>query len=101
MGIEMELRDVFVATVAIVLGGIMLYAAILDRGWCFQLKITRIIADAQGRTKARQFIGFTGTSLIVMGIYIVFAPQIAKAFVPAGIDQGNRDSGTVNSADVD
>ena len=41
----MELRDLFVAAVALTLGGMMLYTAALNEGWCFQMKVARMIED--------------------------------------------------------
>ena len=72
----MDLRDLFVATVAIVLGGIMLYAAIVNQGWCFQMKVARVVAKSQGRDKARTMIGTVGMFLLLIGLYLVLAPSI-------------------------
>jgi hypothetical protein len=75
----MEIRDLFVAAVAFVLGGMMLHAAILDQGWCFQMLIARKIEETMGRVQARTFIGSVGTLLLFIGLYLVFAPVIASA----------------------
>jgi len=100
----MELRDLFVATVAVVLGGMMLYAAILDQGWCFQMRIARKIDETMGREQARTFIGSVGTLLLLLGLYLVFAPLVATTmFQSTDIDRPPSDQqiGTMNLADAD
>ncbi|MFT5302296.1 MAG: hypothetical protein ACI87E_004026 [Mariniblastus sp.] len=68
----MEIRDLFVAAVALTIGASFLIGAIFDRGWCFHLKIVKIIVDSQGRTSARSFVGFLGTVLVLIGLLILF-----------------------------
>ena len=73
----MELRDLFVAAVALTLGGMMLYTAALNEGWCFQMKVARIIEKSMGRAKARTFVGSVGTLMVILGLYLLLAPVIA------------------------
>lgn len=87
----MELRDLFVATVSLVLGGMMLYAAILDQGWCFQMTLARKIDETMGREKARTFIGSVGALLLLIGLYLIAAPLLAASLLqPTDIE--NRPS---------
>ena len=74
----MELRDLFVATVAMTIGGMMLYTSILNEGWCFQMKVARVIAETKGRDKARTFIGCVGTFMLLLGLYILIVPLTAS-----------------------
>lgn len=82
----MELRDLFVATVALVLGCMMLYTAIIDQGWCFQMKIARVIAESKGRKQARTFVGSVGALMITIGLYLILAP-FTLAFFQANDNQ--------------
>lgn len=77
----MELRDLFVATVAMTIGGMMVYTSILNEGWCFQMKIARVIAETKGRDQARTFIGGVGTFVLLLGLYILIAPLIASSWL--------------------
>ena len=70
----MDLRDLFVALVAMSLGAMMLHAAIMDQGWCFQMRVARAIEDAKGRAKARSFVGTVGAAMILIGLYVLLAP---------------------------
>lgn len=100
----MEIRDLFVATVAIVIGGSMLYTAFLNEGWCFQMKVARMIAESKGHAKARTFVGSVGTFMIILGLYIVLAPMIATNFLHS-LDQRNahvgNEIGEMHFADAD
>ncbi|GAG56065.1 unnamed protein product, partial [marine sediment metagenome] len=90
--------------VAFVLGGMMLYAAILDRGWCYQMRIARIIDVSKGREQARTFIGGVGTLLLLIAIYLVIAPLVAPAMIrPTDIDEGHSEqsTGAINLAETD
>ena len=104
IGLKMELRDLLVATVAISLGGMMLYAAALNEGWCFQMKVARLIEESRGRDKSRTVVGSVGTLMIVLGLYLLLAPIIATNFLQ-NMDNRNaqhaRDIGTMNFADAD
>ncbi len=56
----MEIRDLFVAIVALILGGMMLHAAILDQGWCFRMSIARRIDEAMGANKPERLLVRSG-----------------------------------------
>lgn len=83
----MDLRDLFVASVAIILGGMMLYSAIVNQGWCFEMKVARVVAESQGREKARTLIGSVGTFLLLVGLYLLLAPSILVSLMQK--DYGN------------
>lgn len=74
----MEIRDLFVATVAITIGAMMLYTSILNEGWCFEMRIARAIEESRGREKARTFIGAAGSIVMALGLYILIAPWLAS-----------------------
>ena len=92
----MELRDLFVATVALVLGCMMLYTSIFNEGWCFQMKIARVIAESKGRTQARTFIGSVGALMVTMGLYLILAP-FALTLFQSNNDQTSSNSSTAGS----
>lgn len=73
----MDLRDLFVASVAGTIGIMMIYASLLNEGWCFQMKVTRAIEESMGRQRARTFIGTVGASLTFIGLYLLLAPWVA------------------------
>lgn len=84
----MELRDLFVATVALVLGCMMLSASILDQGRFFQMKFARVIAESKGRMPARTFIGSIGSLMILIALYLILTPFTLAIFQT----DGNRSS---------
>ena len=69
-------RDYLVAFVAFVLGAMMLYSAILNEGWCFQMAMARKVSKHAGHQSARVFIGSVGTFVILLGVYTLFGHQI-------------------------
>lgn len=71
-------RDYFVAFVAFGLGAMMLYSAILNEGWCFQMAMARKISKHGGHQSARIFIGSIGTFVILLGVYTLFGPQLSN-----------------------
>lgn len=87
----MELRDLFVAIVALVLGCIMLYTSILDQGWFLQMKVARVIAKSKGRMQSRTFVGSVGALMIMIGLYLILAPFALT------ILQSNNDRTTATS----
>ncbi len=99
----MELRDLFVATVALVLGCMMLSTSILDQGWFFQMKIARIIAESKGRMHARTFVGSVGALMIAMGLYLILAPFAWTFFQPTDdrASAGNPTDGSILFAESD
>ena len=82
----MEIRDLLVATVALVLGCMMLHTSILDQGWFFQMKISRVIAESKGRMQARTFVGSVGALMITIGLYLILAP-FTLSFLQPNDDQ--------------
>lgn len=86
----MELRDLFVASVAMTIGGMMLYTSILNEGWCFQMKVARVIAETKGRAKARTFIGGVGAFMLLLGLYILVVPLIASSWLNWQESNGTR-----------
>ncbi|MFK7767808.1 MAG: hypothetical protein AB8B55_11345 [Mariniblastus sp.] len=83
----MDLRDFFVGSVAITLGAMMVYTAVVNQGWCLEMKIARVIAESKGQSKARTFVGSIGGLLLLLGIYIVTAPAIATQLFQSSNDQ--------------
>ncbi len=77
----MEIRDLFVSMVAITIGVMMLYAALINRGWCFQMKIVRSVEEARNRQSARTFIGIVGMTMTLIGLYLLLAPWLASELV--------------------
>lgn len=71
-------RDYFVAFVAFGLGAMMLYSAILNEGWCFQMALARKVRKHGGHQSARVFIGSIGTFVILLGAYTLFGPQLSN-----------------------
>ncbi len=94
----MDLRDLFVGAVALTLGAMMIYAAIMNRGWCFQMKVARVVAESHGQSQARTFIGSVGALMVLLGIYTLFAPVIGAQFIQTSNDQR---SGSVAFAEAD
>jgi len=96
----MEIRDLFVATVAITIGVIMLHASIWNQGWCFQMKVARVIEESKGRESARTFIGTVGTTMMLLGFYLLLAPWIAsQLFQSTGaINLGNSSNHAVTTS---
>lgn len=90
----MELRDLFVATVALVLGCMMLTTSILNDGWFFQMKIARAIAASKGRAQARTFLGSVGALMVLLGLYLIVAPYAMTFFQANENRSGNRSLNT-------
>ena len=86
----MELRDVFVASVALTIGGMMVYTSVLNEGWCFQMKIARVIEESKGRDKARTFIGAIGSLMMLLGLYILITPWLASNWFQSDNHRGLR-----------
>ena len=87
----MEIRDLFVATVALTIGCLLIHASIINKGWAFQMTIARAIAQAKGQAPARFFIGSVGTVMVLMGIYLILAPLRLSFLLP------NENGSTKNS----
>ena len=98
----MEIRDLFVATVAMSLGGMMIYSSILNEGWCLQMKVARVIEESKGRAKARTIVGSAGSLLLLLGLYLMLAPTLFSLFQNED-DQANSHShsGEMNFAEGD
>lgn len=88
----MEIRDLFVASVALTLGVIMVYSSILNQGWCFHLKVARVIEESKGRDKARTFVGTIGGVLVLVGLYLLLAALAFPMF------QSNEDEVNVRAS---
>jgi hypothetical protein len=68
------------------------------------MRIARKIDETWGRDRARTFIGFVGTFLMLLGLYILVAPLVATTMLqPTDVDQGPKDQsiGAWNLAEVD
>jgi len=72
------------------IGGMMIYTSILNEGWCFQLKVARVIAETKGRDQARTFIGGLGTFVLLLGLYILIVPLIASSWIPWDQSRNSR-----------
>lgn len=88
-------RDLLVASVALVLGTMMLHSALVNQGWCFQLAFARKIEQSRGPTAARFAIGSVGSFVIFLGVCTLCAPYV---FVGTGADEVARERG--NSSDA-
>ena len=73
-------RDILVATVALVLGVMMVHSALLNQGWCFQMAFARKISKHRGQESARFAIGSVGTFVIFLGMYTLCAPYVASKY---------------------
>jgi len=82
-------RDIFVSLVALILGALMLYSAIIGDGWCFRMTAARIIESRRGRGFARGTIGGIGSLLILIGVQTfisVYAPANSNDGSFTGVD---------------
>ena len=93
----MDLRDIFVGSVAMALGVLMIYTALVNQGWCFQMKVARVIAESKGQAKARTFIGSVGALILLLGLYTLIAPMIATQILQTNDQRGS----TLTFADGD
>lgn len=64
------MEQVFVSSVAILLGSLGLLVAIVNADWCFQLPKARWVEVRWGRRGARLAYAALGVVLILLGIYI-------------------------------
>ncbi len=71
-------RDLLVAVVALGLGTMMVYSAILNEGWCFQMALARKVSERRGPRSARILIGSIGAFVILLGLNILFGPQLSN-----------------------
>ena len=75
---EMYQRDLLVAAIAACLGLNLIYAAVTDNDWTFQLGSVSSLENVIGRTKTRLVIAFVGTSLIGVGAHLVAASRMPE-----------------------
>ena len=76
----MDLRDILVASVAIVLGAIMLHSALVNQGWCFQMRFAQSLESLCGRNGARAFIGGVGSIMVMIGVHLLLPPSLLASW---------------------
>jgi hypothetical protein len=94
----MSERDLFVAVVALVLGVMMLYSAILNEGWCFQMAFARKISKHRGNESARYAIGSVGTLVIFLGMFTLIAPYLGSKSSRETAAEKSRGEGSAATA---
>jgi hypothetical protein len=70
----MSERDLLVGVVAISLGAMMIYSAVINEGWCFQMALARKLEKHKGQSSARILIGGIGAFVTLLGAYILLTP---------------------------
>lgn len=75
---EMYQRDLLVAAIAACLGLNLIYAAVTDNDWTFQLGSVSSLEKTIGRTMTRLVVAFVGTSLIGVGAHLVAASRMPE-----------------------
>lgn len=63
-------EHVFVGAVSIILGGVLLAAAVFNWDWCYELHKSRWVEWLCGRLGARIFFALLGLGLIALGLAI-------------------------------
>ncbi len=94
----MSERDLFVAVVALVLGVMMVYSAILNEGWCFQMAFARKISKQRGNENARYAIGSVGTFVIFLGLFTLIAPYFGNKSSRAAAAEKSSGEGSAATA---
>lgn len=68
---EMYQRDLLVAFIAACLGLNVIYAAVTNNDWVFELGSVSALNESIGRQATRAFLAFIGGCLIMIGIHLV------------------------------
>ena len=68
---EMYQRDLLVALIAACLGLNVIYAAISNNDWVFELGSVSALNDSVGRSATRAILAFMGGCLIMIGAHLV------------------------------
>ena len=66
----MNPSDVFVGTLATLIGGLVFSSALMNWDWFFQLRKAKFLDDRWGRTRSRLLFAGIGIGLIGLGIAI-------------------------------
>jgi hypothetical protein len=66
----MQIREWLVAAVAVLFGLLVVWAAISNQPFAFQLWLPRLLERKFTRNRARVLLGLMGFSLILLGIYL-------------------------------
>jgi hypothetical protein len=66
----MSNEQVFVSTVAILVGTLSILVAILNTEWCFRLPKARWVEARWGRRRARWAFALVGLLLVLLGVFI-------------------------------
>ena len=67
---NMPLQDLFVGSVAMIIGLLLLAGAVLDGQWLMQLTKPRLLSESLGKRGTRIVVGLIGAGLIAIGISI-------------------------------
>ncbi len=78
----MNERDLLVGIVAVTLGAMMFYSAVVNEGWCFEMAMARKMEKHQGKNSARVLIGGIGAFVSLLGAYILLTPYQGIQFSP-------------------
>ena len=68
-------RDLFVAFVAIVLGGVIVWAGAVSHSLCFQIWLPKLLDRKFGRDRARFIVVMMGAVAIGIGGYLIYRAQ--------------------------
>ena len=68
-------RDLFVAFVAIVLGGVIVWAGAVNHPLCFQIWLPKLLDRKFGRDRARFIVVLMGACAICVGGYLISLAQ--------------------------
>ena len=71
-------QDVFVGTVAILIGAALLGAAIGNVAWAFELRKLRWLEAKLGRQKSRAVLGCLGIGMVALGLAIAFGFRFGR-----------------------
>lgn len=72
----MPLQDLFVGSVAVIFGLLLLGGAALDGAWLMRLTKPRMLSESLGKTATRAILGLIGAGLIAIGISIALGWRV-------------------------
>ena len=71
-------RDLLVSFIAFALGFLMISSALTNYERAFEMRTPQYLTDIIGRTGARLVMGTIGLLIVIMGIYILWAPLFSR-----------------------
>lgn len=73
----MQLADIFVGTIAALIGATAIAIAVANWGWGFQFWVGRVIDARVSRTASRVVYAIVGAALVALGIAIASGLELA------------------------